>query len=71
MNKEPQKCKKRLSRSINLTKFFVENLKFQPRDHIKQKFYYGVKLHILAICQDQKLPIPCYIAISEGSMFDI
>jgi hypothetical protein len=34
MNKEPQKCKKRLSRSINLTKFFVENLKFQPRDHI-------------------------------------
>jgi hypothetical protein len=37
----------------------------------KQNFYYGVKLHILAICQDQKLPIPCYIRISEGSMFDI
>jgi hypothetical protein len=27
----------------------------------KQKFYYGVKLHILAICQDQKPPIHCYI----------
>ncbi len=37
----------------------------------KHKFYDGVKLHILAICQDQKLPIPCYIAISEGCMFDI
>jgi len=37
----------------------------------KQKFYYGIKLHILAICQTQKLPIPCYIGISEGSMFDI
>jgi hypothetical protein len=29
------------------------------------------KIYTLAICQDQKLPIPCYIGTSESSMFDI
>jgi hypothetical protein len=35
----------------------------------KEKFYDGIKLHMIAICQHKKLTIPCFIAIFEG--FDI
>ena len=41
------------------------------RNPTKNQWYHGVKLHVFALLQPHKLPIPCAIQISKASLCDL